>query len=69
MHERIAASDWPALLAWREQAPNATRAHPTTEHLFPFFFALEAAAIATKARVIHRSIQFGSLALDALAFD
>ncbi len=69
MHERIAAADWPALLQWREQAPQAARAHPTPEHLLPLFFAIGAAGVDACARVIHRSSQFGSLALDAIAFD
>lgn len=69
MHERIATSDWPSLLQWRDQAPHAIRAHPTPEHLLPLFFALGAAGADTTARVLHRSSQFGSLALDAIAFD
>lgn len=69
MHACIAARDWPSLLQWQQLAPNARRAHPTVEHLMPLFVALGAAGESPQPRTIHRSGQFGSLALDALAFD
>ena len=39
------------------------------EHLMPLFVALGAAGEAPEPRVLHRSHQLGSLALDAFAFD
>jgi len=69
MHRCIAAGEWPTLLEWHHLAPHARRAHPTVEHLMPLFVALGAAGEAPKVRTIHRSHQFGSLALDAFAFD
>lgn len=69
MHGRIAAGDWAALQEWRSLAPHAHRAHPTVEHLMPLFVALGAAGEAPSVRHIHRSHQFGSLALDAFEFD
>ena len=69
MRERLAANDLDALLDWERRAPNARRAHPTTEHLMPLFVALGAAGDAPAMRVLHRSHEFGSLALDAFAFD
>lgn len=69
MRARIAAADVDALLDWQVQAPHAARAHPTPEHLMPLFVALGAAGAAPPGRVLHRSHEFGSLALDALAFD
>lgn len=69
MHAAIAARDWAALVDWQQQAPNARRAHPTVEHLMPLFVALGAAGEAPEPRVLHRSHQLGSLALDAFAFD
>lgn len=68
MHQRLAAGDWPALLAWQELAPNARHAHPTTEHLMPLFIALGAAGEAPRVEVLHRSHELGTLALDAFAF-
>ena len=68
MHEKLAHHDWPALLAWHEQAPHAHHAHPTTEHLMPLFVALGAAGEAPRVEVLHRSHELGTLALDAFAF-
>ena len=69
MRERLATGDIDALLDWERRAPQARRAHPTTEHLMPLFVALGAAGEHPRTRVLHRSHEFGSLALDAFAFD
>ena len=69
MRERLEAHDLPALLDWERQAPNARHAHPTVEHLMPLFVALGAAGESPAVRTLHRSHEFGSLALDAFAFD
>jgi 4,5-DOPA dioxygenase extradiol len=69
MRRRLEAYDLPALLDWEQQAPNARRAHPTVEHLMPLFVALGAAGESPATRTLHRSHEFGSLALDAFAFD
>ncbi|WP_407060850.1 DODA-type extradiol aromatic ring-opening family dioxygenase [Agrilutibacter terrestris] len=68
MHGKLAARDWPALLAWHERAPNARHAHPTTEHLMPLFVAMGAAGEDPAVEVLHRSHELGTLALDAFAF-
>ena len=68
MHQKLAGHDWPALLSWRDIAPHARRAHPTTEHLMPLFVALGAAGPAPQVEVLHRSHELGTLALDAFAF-
>ena len=68
MRARLLAGDWPDLLAWDERAPHARRAHPTPEHLLPLFVAMGAAGADTQARLLHRSHEMGSLALDAFAF-
>ena len=69
MRARLDAADIPALLDWEQLAPNPRRAHPTVEHLMPLFVALGAAGEDFDARPLHRSHEFGSLALDAFAFD
>ncbi|MBW3550603.1 MAG: hypothetical protein KY442_07195 [Proteobacteria bacterium] len=69
MHQALADEDPAALLDWQQRAPHAQRAHPTVEHLMPLFVALGAAGESAAMRVIHRSHQMGSLALDAFAFD
>jgi 4,5-DOPA dioxygenase extradiol len=68
--ERGAAADWPALLAWRTQAPHGPSMHPTDEHLLPYFVAAGAAAGEGPpvARRLHESITFGELGMDAYAF-
>lgn len=69
MHAMLSSGDWPALLDWRQRAPHAGHAHPTVEHLMPLFVALGAAGAMPGVRTLHRSHEFGSLALDAFAFD
>ena len=68
MRTRLDANDIPALLDWERQAPHARHAHPTIEHLLPLFVALGAGGDAPAVRSLHRSHEFGSLALDAFAF-
>ena len=69
MRGRLHAHDLDALLDWERQAPHARRAHPTVEHLMPLFVALGAGTADAPVRSLHRSHEFGSLALDAFAFD
>jgi len=69
MRARLLAGDVDALLDWEQQAPYARHAHPTVEHLMPLFFALGAGGTQSSARLLHRSHEMGSLALDAFAFD
>jgi 4,5-DOPA dioxygenase extradiol len=68
MRERLAAGDVTALLQWQGLAPEWRRAHPTIEHLMPLFVALGAAGPEARVETLHRSHEYGSLALDAFAF-
>jgi 4,5-DOPA dioxygenase extradiol len=68
MRERVLAGDIDGLLDWERRAPQARRAHPTTEHLLPLFVAFGAAGEGATARHLHDSHEYGSLALDAFAF-
>ena len=59
------------LLAYRERAPFAGRNHPSEEHLLPLFVAMGAAmnaGEAAPARLLHRSMTYGILAMTAFAF-
>jgi 4,5-DOPA dioxygenase extradiol len=69
MRAKLEANDVDALIDWHARAPHARRAHPTVEHLMPLFVALGAGGAMANVRTLHRSYEFGSLALDAFAFD
>ena len=69
MRARLADGDIDALLDWSMRAPHSRRAHPTPEHLLPLFVALGAAGPAPRAEPLHVSHEYGSLALDAFAFE
>lgn len=64
----LAAGDDAALKDWRRGAPYAEINHPTTEHFDPIFVARGAAAGETVTR-LHHSWEFGSLSMNAYAFD
>ena len=66
--QRSAAADWPALLDYRRQAPNAALMHPTDEHLLPFFVAAGAGGEQAGAVRLHDSLTYGCLGMDAYAF-
>ena len=67
---RLRASDVPALLDYRRQAPYAERAHPTDEHLLPLFVAAGAAGgDVLGAQRIDAGIDMGFLAMDIYRFD
>jgi 4,5-DOPA dioxygenase extradiol len=55
------------LLAYRERAPQASRNHPTEEHLLPLFVAL-GAGLGGRVEHLHKSTTHGILRMDAFAF-
>jgi len=57
------------LANYRRLAPDAPRAHPTEEHFMPLLVAYGAGGTGSKARRLHRSVTFGSLRMDAYAFE
>ncbi len=65
---RLAAGDVEALLDYRRRAPEATRAHPSEEHLLPLFVALGAGGPAAHAERFHSGIDDYVIAMDAYAF-
>ncbi len=68
MFEHIMAHDIDSLLAYREQAPHATRAHPSEEHLLPLFVALGAAGKDYAAVRVFAGFEGSALAMDAYKF-
>jgi 4,5-DOPA dioxygenase extradiol len=76
---RAAAADWPAMFAYRQQAPHAVQMHPSDEHWLPWYPAAGAAAGAAAGSAqaaaagpvgmrLHDSVTFGCLAMDSYAF-
>ncbi len=66
---RVAAGDEEALIAWRETAPGAERAHPSVEHFLPLFAALGAAGAAWHGERAHHSFTYGVIGMDCYLFD
>lgn len=62
----ITSHDLKALLDWKQQAPQAHRAHPTDEHFLPLFFALGAGGPDAVAKYLSREVQYGLLSMDSL---
>ena len=57
------------MLHYRQQHPDALRAHPRDEHLLPLFTALGAAGPTARAQAIHRGINDHMIAMDSYAFE
>jgi len=60
--------DEAALADYRRQAPNASDAHPTDEHLLPLHVAYGAAGEGARGRALHRSFSLGNLSMASYAF-
>lgn len=57
------------LVAYRDNAPQGVRNHPTDEHLIPLFVALGAGSPGGTTRRLHSSIESGVISMDAYRFD
>lgn len=68
LREKLLAGDIDGALDWTS-LPGAARNHPTPEHLFPLYVALGAGGEGARARLLHRDVEMGALALDAFAFE
>ena len=68
MREHLDSGDTEALLAYRERAPDARRAHPTDEHLLPLYFALGAAGEGARPHHYAGGVHYGMLSMDAWTF-
>jgi 4,5-DOPA dioxygenase extradiol len=60
--------DAEALLAYRERAPDAVRAHPTEEHFLPLFVAWGAAGTDADVVPVVEGFEAGALAMDSYLF-
>ena len=67
--EQIAAGDVDALLHYRTLAPHAARAHPSDEHLLPLFWALGAAAGASRQQRLAGGVHYRMLSMDGWRWD
>lgn len=65
MVERLHSDDEAALHGYRQQAPHATRNHPTDEHLLPLFFARGAGG---RLHIEHQGFSEGALGMDIYSF-
>jgi 4,5-DOPA dioxygenase extradiol len=76
LNEALATGDTGRIADYRTQAPFARRAHPTDEHLLPFYVTL-GAAIGADARAgqdasvarVADEVTYGVLAMDTFVFD
>jgi 4,5-DOPA dioxygenase extradiol len=68
LHAQLQAGDREAVLAYRDRAPSAVRAHPTEEHFLPAFVALGAAGAGTRATREYAAIDGAALSMDAYSF-
>lgn len=66
--ERVANRDVPALLNYRREALSGAQAHPSDEHLLPFYVALGAGGQNAAADRFHTGIDDYVIAMDAYAF-
>ena len=64
----VETGDTPALTTWLQSAPEARYAHPTPDHLMPLLVAMGAAGANAKSRVLHRSWDYGNIAMASFAF-
>lgn len=76
LDEALATGDTARIADYRTQAPYARRAHPTDEHLLPFYVALGAALGPEDGRSADAHVQrvadevtYGVLAMDTFVFD
>ena len=65
---RLNDHDTAALIAYREQAPEAARAHPSEEHFLPLLVAWGAAAEDARVERLAAGFEAGALANDSYIF-
>jgi 4,5-DOPA dioxygenase extradiol len=68
LEQSLFSHDEHALLAYRDAAPSATRAHPTEEHFLPLYVALGAAGEDARSRRVYTGMEGAALSMDAYEF-
>ena len=68
MYRTLTAGEVDSALDYRHQAPGATRAHPTDEHLLPLFVALGAAGAGARTTRFYHG-EDSALSMDSYRFD
>jgi len=68
LHERLVARDTEALVAYRDSAPEAVRAHPSEEHFLPLLIAWGAAGDGARAERFTAGFEGGALVNDCYWF-
>jgi 4,5-DOPA dioxygenase extradiol len=66
--DAIARRDADALVAYRERAPHAARAHPTEEHYFPLLVALGASGEDEPGELVAGGMTHEVLSMDSFGF-
>ncbi len=66
--EHLRSGDAATVLDYRDRAPHAVRAAPTTEHIDPLFVALGAAFDSERPVPIFEGFHYGSLGMRSLEF-
>ncbi|WP_410511226.1 class III extradiol ring-cleavage dioxygenase [Paenibacillus sp. BR2-3] len=69
LQSKLETWDTEALFQYRELAPNAQEAVPTSEHFIPLLLAMGTGDSNRKAKLLHRSYQYGSLSLSYWEFN
>ncbi|MFC5700798.1 DODA-type extradiol aromatic ring-opening family dioxygenase [Cohnella faecalis] len=69
LREKLEAWDTESLFRYRELAPYAQEAVPTTEHFIPLLLAMGSGDENKRAKPLHRSYQYGTLSLSSWQFD
>jgi 4,5-DOPA dioxygenase extradiol len=65
---RLLAHDTAALVDYRDQAPDAVRAHPTEEHFLPLHVAWGAAGDQARVERVVTGFEAGALAMHSWLF-
>ena len=68
LRARLVAHDTAALIAYRDEAPEAARAHPSEEHFLPLHVSWGAAGNDPRVERIVGGFEAGALSLDSYAF-
>jgi 4,5-DOPA dioxygenase extradiol len=69
LKQQLEAHDADAVIAYRDRAPEAARAHPTEEHFLPLLVAWGAAGTDARADRLLGGFEGGALSLDSYRFE